>query len=151
MFLPGEPVCSLHCFCQGRQFAHYTVYAVGEGGGRGRVYTVHLTWLFALHFVCQGRQFAGYTVFARGDNSSLTLFLPGAPLYFTLFVPPGEGVEEGRGVCSVHVFARSDNLLVILFLPGAPISPLHCFCQGRQLAWHIVFARGASILRNARG
>lgn len=153
MFLPGEPVCSLHCFCQGRQFAHYTVYAVGEGGGRGRVYSVHLTWLFALHFVCQGRQFAGYTVFARGDNSSLTLFLPGAPLYsLHCLCPRGRGWRRvgefalyiwcGSLLCTCFcqerqfarytVFARGANSPLTLFLPGAPVSLAHCFCQGRQ-------------------
>lgn len=152
MFLPGEPVCSLHCFCQGRQFAHYTVYAVGEGGGRGRVYSVHLTWLFALHFVCQGRQFAGYCFGQGRQFVPYTVFARCATILATLFVPPGEGLEEGRGVCSVHlmwqfalhfvcqerqfarytVFARGANSPLTLFLPGAPVSLAHCFCHGRQ-------------------
>lgn len=142
MFLPGEPVCSLHCFCQGRQFAHYTVYAVGEGGRKGEsllcTFDVAVCSTFCmpgapicwLHCFCQGRQFAPYTVFARC-----------ATILVTLFVPPGEGLEEGRGVCSVHLMWQ---FALYMFLPGATICSLYCFCQGRQFPPYTVFARGAS-------
>lgn len=153
MFLPGEPVCSLHCFCQGRQFAHYTVYAVGEGGRKGEsllcTFDVAVCSTFCmpgaticwLHCFCQGRQFVPYTVFARC-----------ATILVTLFVPPGEGWRRvgefalyiwcGSLLCTCFcqerqfarytVFARGANSPLTLFLPGAPVSLAHCFCQGRQ-------------------